>query len=1376
MLQADAPFARGLHGAILDLTKIQRPQASLLQAMVNRLQQVRVDDGSLLLLAASLASRLRNSADQEGAVSAAEQVDTIILTRFQDARAAEHGVWLPIRNASRVAAAGLWDRMHTHARHAWVGHHTQLDGDAHAWEYATGPSYPEFTALARHQLELEQLQRHPAYSVSEEAAHHNAVATLIRASRNARSPTLAPIVCEWLEHHSEQLAAEAAGALTVHPHRRAETAILNVLDWQLRLPDTEAQNRKPKLTNRLLRTLLSWEATGDTVLLEAARHLLRQPAYANAPVATCTSQCVANCNPHRLQACRTACQSRCNDNAVTAGLLKQLAQRAAQDPTKREKLQKHIRRHLSEAHASHHAVNTHASVRRRREEYDRSNTIEAIPSRATAPAARREFSEEKIGASTPASSSAQTAQGARRHLSEGKITAFSFSVPSKTASSTSTATVGMHPAFASAAFGLVSRQLAASAVAQSPPPFLPPSSPMPLCNSDFLTEPANTSLCQAGFTPWLSEFMSYFFRRTMVFYESVDLDESSSTVDVRASMRYLAPITLLPDVIEMTAHPLEGDNHSGAGPLFDFRVQGYRVGSKMKVNVSRMISAGFHFLYSGMYSSIPNISLSGDTCFDASYLSATALKSQTRLHMSTNRPWNPLPDVLPWVEVPPLYGKVTFDIGDSMAYVTVDATHDPLDSGEMPLLPPELPLKFTDMQVALSMDFYLDWSTLTALLTTTPAMPPYHFYAPPPAPPPPPPNLPPPRVILTLNATAVLGGDDGIIVTTRADFAPMQKAVDLALTHAGGWSPLAAGALQSIFTTPTFGILARFTVDDDLNVHMKADASARYSQPIELLPRELELVPHPNDTKAAPDDGPAFQILIEAGTAAGAASDFVVNFQAGFRIVLAEDSFPIIAVEGRIQPRGLSSLAISTWTPWTPLPDLAPCLEVPPMYGKLEINSLRSELSLYLTHQPITYACPLALDELVLLYDLQVQVWLDGGFTGPTPSRNDGRRLVENDGTCPIGKKTSSVHCKFRRSNGKRRLASGSVDLTTIASGVRGLPGAQQAEVTEKEGSPGVVEVSIPVDSGSRAAMLSTLTGALRSKESASRLFGTSVLEAPNISFFQWFDMSSVPEMYVKVTGRALFGVENPLELNVSAAVDTGTGWAELGLYHDCWRCWSPLPAVPELKTPRFSGVLSYGGNGSYYLKASVHATYDEPLELIPDVLTFGGGTLGTISKGPSLLIQLEQFTRTSSPIFFVNFSGSIRVSAGKVSPPVILVNGTLFPCGTSSLSLETLSEWQPLPDAFPMLRVPRLRGNYAFRVDGAMELTASHEPLPDLGFAGFVTVRQTLLTLKVTGRTRASSSLEQLHVVVLHSHVHIAHACCPRAAAMRAHAPSHRR
>jgi hypothetical protein len=468
VLQADAPFARGLHGTILDLTSIQRPQASLLQAMADRLQQVRADDGSLLLLAASWASRMRSSAEQEeeGAISAAEQVDSIILTRLQDALAAERSIWLPIRNASRVAAADLWDRMHTHVQHAWVGHHAQLHGDAHAWEYEMGPSYPEFTALARHQLELEQLQRHPAYSVSQEAAHHNAIATIIRAARNARSPIHAPIVCAWLKHHSEQLAAEAASALTVHPQGRVEAAILDVLDWQLQLTDTQAHHRKPRLTKRLLRTLLSWEATGDTALLEAARHLLRLPAHANAPVATCTSRCVATCNPHWLLACKAACQARCNDNAVIAGLLKQLAQRVAQDPTKREKLKKHIRRHLSEAHVSHHAVNSQVSARRRHEQYHRS-----------APAAT-------------------------------------------TASSTSAASVGMHPAFASAAFGFVSIPLAASAVA----PSLPPTSPMPQCNPEFLIVPVNASLCQGGWTPWDSEFLSYWFRRTPVSYESVDLD------------------------------------------------------------------------------------------------------------------------------------------------------------------------------------------------------------------------------------------------------------------------------------------------------------------------------------------------------------------------------------------------------------------------------------------------------------------------------------------------------------------------------------------------------------------------------------------------------------------------------------------------------------------------------------------------------------------------------------------------------------------------------------------------------------------------------------------------------------------------------------
>ena len=108
----------------------------------------------------------------------------------------------------------------------------------------------------------------------------------------------------------------------------------------------------------------------------------------------------------------------------------------------------------------------------------------------------------------------------------------------------------------------------------------------------------------APFHTQVSEVMSYFFRRNLASYESVDLDETGATVDVRASMRYLDPVPFLPDVLEMTAHPLEAGNRIGSGPLFDFRVQAQRVGDQMKVDVSRRVSAGFRFVSSGMYSSI----------------------------------------------------------------------------------------------------------------------------------------------------------------------------------------------------------------------------------------------------------------------------------------------------------------------------------------------------------------------------------------------------------------------------------------------------------------------------------------------------------------------------------------------------------------------------------------------------------------------------------------------------------------------------------------------------------------------------------------------------------------------------------------------------
>ena len=244
------------HENTLALSSIAKPHHVLLNAMVTVLEpklsasnRHSDEDASLLLATSALAARAR-SLNRRHIKKAVARVDALVAARLKESKHADDQVWAPLYNVTRHSAQKLWSEMAHHQRHGWVGHHAQLNGDAHEWEAkqddadAHRLSYLRHIDFAKEALEHAHLERHPAFSDDKEAHHHYRIVTALRAAHNARAPQHAPMLVEWLGHSNEAIAVECANALLpqksafVEQHilQTVRIALLSLLDLNMYVP------------------------------------------------------------------------------------------------------------------------------------------------------------------------------------------------------------------------------------------------------------------------------------------------------------------------------------------------------------------------------------------------------------------------------------------------------------------------------------------------------------------------------------------------------------------------------------------------------------------------------------------------------------------------------------------------------------------------------------------------------------------------------------------------------------------------------------------------------------------------------------------------------------------------------------------------------------------------------------------------------------------------------------------------------------------------------------------------------------------------------------------------------------------------------------
>ena len=357
---------------------IDWPAEDLIHAVVDRIDAGEDEDGHMVLSASALVAKVhrqlrapQNDTAPFGATAfqaddderetrettpACRRVETHISGRLAELHEAEQRTFAPIHNSTEEQTSTVWSEMNPEVREAWIGHHLQLDGKAHAWEAQKGQWYQEHVYEARDALRREHLVRHPFYSEYDEQQHQESVVSYLRAAKNVASPANVAHVCNWLRHRDESIALEAADAAQWHEHDVAEEIILRALRDELELPpEGEPRRRRPRVAHKLLQSMLKWKKVRENTVSETVRHLLRLPAYHHHEGEICTTACVAGCNPHTRARCRKSCKERCKDDKEIARLLKKLAHRSSSHP-KRHDLKEHVRRHYYEAHESHHMI------------------------------------------------------------------------------------------------------------------------------------------------------------------------------------------------------------------------------------------------------------------------------------------------------------------------------------------------------------------------------------------------------------------------------------------------------------------------------------------------------------------------------------------------------------------------------------------------------------------------------------------------------------------------------------------------------------------------------------------------------------------------------------------------------------------------------------------------------------------------------------------------------------------------------------------------------------------------------------------------------------------------------------------------------------
>lgn len=294
----------------------------------------------------------------------------------------------------------------------------------------------------------------------------------------------------------------------------------------------------------------------------------------------------------------------------------------------------------------------------------------------------------------------------------------------------------------------------------------------------------------------------------------------------------------------------------------------------------------------------PMLALSGEVVWP---------RGTTVLNVQTSTPWQPLPQRIPQLIFPAIAGhlEVKPEAGTVAATVgTLTGTGLSLPDTTEPLV--EL----------------IGWMANVTLDDFEPAA--WSGTAPP--------------VHVEVSGSVRLLGATGFMAAATGSLDLVNQAMNVSLSHPGGWSPF-SGALSQPFTSPAFLGVASVGANGN---YIEAHATMQYTSTLVVVQDVLHVMAH----GAHPTlPGPRVDIGAVRNSANGASAvrlGFLGSLQLGDG---SAGMPPVLDLSGDIAwPNGTTALNASTSTPWQPLAQSLPQLIFPALDGRLELKSGEDKL------------------------------------------------------------------------------------------------------------------------------------------------------------------------------------------------------------------------------------------------------------------------------------------------------------------------------------------------------------------------------------------------------------------------------------------------
>lgn len=856
-----------------------KPTAQLMEALLTRVEHEKCTEGHMLLALTALASRgcQRKS-------SICKRVHSLMLNHLDELHRVEQFLWSPLHNASAYSTESIWSEMHSHVRETWIGHHAQLDGNAHAWEADKSEWYGELVDHAKEMLRMAHVNRQDPAVLWREASHHNQVLTALRAAKNLRHKGTALHVCKWLLHPKEELAIEAADVLLVLESDQSERHVLGALRAELE-PSPQHKHRPPRsrVVHKLLKTLLHWSKVRSDTASEAVRHLLHLPSYLHGKVKMCETICQARCNPHAPSMCQNRCADRCQDDVETARLLKKIAHRASKHP-QRHDLMDHVRKHFFTAHRSHHQLAQHvhgtSGLGRKSESktvptHNRANDVSS-KSDAHRYSAHPQFAALYMGV-LPAGEKRGTENTTRlrrershllgtRRLSEDESSEDESCEIADCervgdCASCTTLSMGGDDGFEATLDGWEDGKLLFTHA--------------------------------GGWIPPITSELFHPFLETPEFEGEVVFGEAGAHFVVHAEAEWEGPFKLGSSSLRLIGEPqIEelDDLQTDISELIDDGSEPDLGGIKLVVEMTSKYVGDEDYpdslsvsMVGGLQLLAPGIDLPLMAMDGPLFLGSGDDGGNTTIPIRTIEPWQPVERLGRLLEVPIMTGLLTlYENGEVDVHAESEATNFKLADDF---------LEFKNVVFSIDVEGYaFEWNhSLTLDAQTFEEHP----------------------VLVTVAGELHVGGDNGFNAAVSGTIDTLTSVVTLTIAHAGGWAPIPA--LADFFVTPHFTGELTFGIGN--SSYLSLYATAAWPADIDLGTDLVSLVAYPDSGVPGVQLGIALEQEEEGSEVA-----YEISFAGGLRLLNGHTGAPpVLGVTGTLRSDGTADFELKTIEEWVPL-------------------------------------------------------------------------------------------------------------------------------------------------------------------------------------------------------------------------------------------------------------------------------------------------------------------------------------------------------------------------------------------------------------------------------------------------------------------------